>query len=216
MVFLACKRNHEKTYYDDGSLKSESELLEGSRHGKTVYYFKNKNVQSIINYKNGNRHGEFIEYYENGIIKNKSTFNNDSLDGNSLEYYPNGKIKSEFYFANGGEKFYSNYYDEYGNLNYTDQHPFFEAGDPILDKEYCVKLYIAGIYKVLINASITSANINGIPTSIPIIKNDHGNRSFCFTPKSNGKYNFSFSIDLKNRNDSINKFSFSKEFLVEK
>jgi len=71
-------------YYDTAKTKKQCEIykLNGIRHGKTIAYFENGNIQSVWNYINNQPHGICIDYNKDGSVK-------------QVRKYENGIVKSE-------------------------------------------------------------------------------------------------------------------------
>ena len=59
---------HWVYYYEDGTLWSEAEYLNGERHGKSAVYYENGKVRYTGNYKDGKTVGKWLFYDEKGNI----------------------------------------------------------------------------------------------------------------------------------------------------
>ncbi len=66
------------------------EKKDNKLHGKSIYYYLNKNVMESIEYINGKKDGHHITYYINGYKKSDFIYSNNKLNGISYLYYDNG------------------------------------------------------------------------------------------------------------------------------
>jgi antitoxin component YwqK of YwqJK toxin-antitoxin module len=101
------------SYFDNGSLRSESYYINGEYHRKdgpaTIEYYRDASIHSQLFYVNGKRHREdgpaHIYYNTDGSISYKEYYINNELhreDGPAIvEYYPNDFIRYEGYYING-------------------------------------------------------------------------------------------------------------------
>jgi len=115
-----------KSYYSDGSLKSEITYRHGEKYGKAKTYFENGNtaeegvwlIDKWVNkykayYRNGKlsyvwnyneygtRSGYQQYFYENGNIKIEGKWLDGKENGVIREYYPDGSLRSEKVFSKG-------------------------------------------------------------------------------------------------------------------
>lgn len=81
------------SYFDNGSIKSKNNYLNGKYNGEQIIYYENGNVEDIENYINGINHGLFIHNYEDGNLYSKTLYDMDKIVYKN-EYYRN-KNKSE-------------------------------------------------------------------------------------------------------------------------
>jgi antitoxin component YwqK of YwqJK toxin-antitoxin module len=113
--------NGKKTeYYDDKTIKSEYNLLNGKFNGAFKFYHENGNIQKISKYSNDILSGKVIEYDENGSKSAEYNVSNDKKNG-LLTYFENNKIS---YTANYKEDMKNGlytgfYYDDTTNNLYS-------------------------------------------------------------------------------------------------
>lgn len=108
------------TYYKGGAVESESQYVNGVRHGYRKFLDENGKLISITNYVNGKREGALKSYYPDGTLKMTGNFVNDKLSGEVLSFYPGGKLESKKIYENG--KMVSNaHYTADGKLDYEDK-----------------------------------------------------------------------------------------------
>ena len=85
----------KKSYYNNGQLEYQSEMLDNVLHGETKYWYENGVLKSFANYTNGKLHGMQNEYFENGLKKYDITFEFGQKHGYENWFYKNGQIKSQ-------------------------------------------------------------------------------------------------------------------------
>jgi len=112
----------EKTYWDNGNLKSITITNEGEKTGLWEYYFENGEMKENRNYDNGMKVGKWREYYFNSEIKRVRRFENDILVG-YMSYHVNGQMMVTGTFDEKGNK--------HGNWQ-----QFYENGLSKLDGDY--------------------------------------------------------------------------------
>lgn len=84
-----------KLYFQTGEILGIEEFKNGTLDGKSVYYYKNGNMEEKIFYQKGAlKNDRRITYYENGNIRTESFHDNQGLyHGKVKKYYENGKVK---------------------------------------------------------------------------------------------------------------------------
>jgi len=107
----------EKTYWDNGNLKSISNHVDGEKNGTWENYFENGESEEYRSYDNGIKVGTWREYYYNGETKRTRVFDNGVLTG-YMSYHINGRIMVTGAFDEKGKKngnweqFYENGYSK--------------------------------------------------------------------------------------------------------
>ena len=66
----------EESYYDDGTLCTEVEYVDGIPDGTMRGWYKNRKIRSEKFYKKGRIHGYVREWYESGQIKREEEIYN--------------------------------------------------------------------------------------------------------------------------------------------
>jgi antitoxin component YwqK of YwqJK toxin-antitoxin module len=110
----------EKTYHENGQIKSELEVINDIAHGLYKEYHDNGQLRVTIRFEkghqvdgvvdsfdengrlirkveiiNGNKNGPFKEFYTSGTIKKEGEYKDDEIIGKPIEYYEDGYIKVE-------------------------------------------------------------------------------------------------------------------------
>jgi len=90
-----------KEYYSDGILKLEIEMVNGTKNGKGVLYFKNGNIQDVYSYKQNKMDGLWLTYNEKSIKTAEANYLNDKKDGSWKIWDENGNLIYEMLYKNG-------------------------------------------------------------------------------------------------------------------
>jgi len=107
----------EKTYWDNGNLKSVTNYSDGKKNGIWNTYYEDGNRKEQGRYDNGKKGGTWREYYFNGETKRIRQFSNDVILGYTA-YHFNGRIMVVGTFDENGKKngnweqFYENGYSK--------------------------------------------------------------------------------------------------------
>jgi len=123
LTIIGCT-NVKKKFYEDGSIKSTSELKDGIKHGAMKKYHSNGKLSLEVDYVQGKREGIQKEYYKSGILKGEieiknniklglmkrydedgvlasiSEYKDDKKNGYVRWYRPNGVVEVEGYYEN--------------------------------------------------------------------------------------------------------------------
>ena len=100
-----------KTYFDNGKVARELEIVKGDFNGSYKEYYYSGQLFEIQHYENTVNQGEHIIYYPNGQIKEESTYKNNKTEGKKTYYYKDGTIKQISYYMEDnivGEEYYFN------------------------------------------------------------------------------------------------------------
>lgn len=63
ICFISCQKK-DKTYYEDGTLKTIAEVSDSKFHGSYKSYYESGELEIEANYKNGLMHGLATYYYK--------------------------------------------------------------------------------------------------------------------------------------------------------
>lgn len=80
-----------KELYPNGTVKTETPLLNGKTHGKKKLFSESGSVLKEEEYRDGKKEGLSIEYYEDGAVKSHEAFREDRQNGDCFMNYPNGQ-----------------------------------------------------------------------------------------------------------------------------
>ncbi|MBX2965175.1 MAG: hypothetical protein KF845_03450 [Cyclobacteriaceae bacterium] len=102
LLMLSClNKKTEKTYYNNGNLKSQVETVNGLKDGVEIEYYNGGIIKSKLHWKKGVLDGSMEEYYTNGKIFRKGHLKNDLLR-EITSYYESGQVMTkQFYNENG-------------------------------------------------------------------------------------------------------------------
>lgn len=122
LLICSCDRT-EKTFYEDGKLKSEIEKKGKRYHGKAIWYYSNGMKQHECNYVNDTLQGLSTRWYTNGKTNSVEHFKDNRLHGEVLNFDMNGKklVESNYFndtlhgpykdlYTSGQTKAEGNYY----------------------------------------------------------------------------------------------------------
>ena len=70
---------------------TNSEYLDGEKHGKWITYYANGNKRSEGAYNRGKKEGLWLQYWPNGNTKSEGTFQNGLFTGLYIAYHESGK-----------------------------------------------------------------------------------------------------------------------------
>ena len=100
-AFLFAQDGIIKSYYGDGTLKSEITFSKNIRQGLAKFYYPNGNIKQQLNYNNGSVDGVVKEYYENGKLKDFYTIENGRREGATSIYDTNGNYLKDINYTSG-------------------------------------------------------------------------------------------------------------------
>lgn len=94
-----------KEYYENGTLKSKVNFINGKQNGILKSYFPNGKLQTISEFSDGKQNGVFKEFFINGKLAMYATLENDTTTyyqefdslGNKIESYRLIKVIPEKY-----------------------------------------------------------------------------------------------------------------------
>jgi len=100
-----------KTFYPDGSLRSETPYVDGQPHGEAKSYSKDGKLTRKCTMKNGKRDGKLVDWWpETGKQRRVIQYDMGDVKGVVKEFYPDGELKREVPFVDnlmhGEEKRY--------------------------------------------------------------------------------------------------------------
>lgn len=104
----------ERTYFENGAIRSETPYIDGIRHGKERLYFPDGKLEAEVPWVDGHKDGLEKHFFETGSVKSETNFRLDKREGSDTEFYPeNRAIRHESYYQNdiidGTEReFYAN------------------------------------------------------------------------------------------------------------
>ncbi|MEG9320917.1 toxin-antitoxin system YwqK family antitoxin [Fusobacterium varium] len=102
--------------YDNGSLFSEYNYINGRLNGFFKEYYENGQLLSEGNYKDDELEGILRYYYENGQLLSEGNYKDDELEGILKYYYENGQLEREENYKNGNRDGLLKEYSEAGEL----------------------------------------------------------------------------------------------------
>lgn len=111
------KKEHIKTYYSNGKIKSDISVSNDSKNGPVVTYFENGSIATKGYFINNEREKTWNFYDEKSgkliVIEN---YKDGMLEGEQRYYYPNGVLKLKGEYKNNQRIGFWEMYDELGRL----------------------------------------------------------------------------------------------------
>jgi TonB family protein len=83
-----------KTYYPDGTPRSESSFVNDVLDGLVITFYSNGNIMYEKYFSNGILNGTVKEFFDTGLLKEEYTVKNGKVDGTERTFYSNGSLKS--------------------------------------------------------------------------------------------------------------------------
>lgn len=90
----------QKTYYDNGKVKSIANYSNGKMNGEYKRYYENEQLERIGNVLNGKDNGEWKYYYANGQLKAIENRSGGNIIGEYKSYFDNGQLEKIGYIDN--------------------------------------------------------------------------------------------------------------------
>ncbi|MDY0217012.1 MAG: toxin-antitoxin system YwqK family antitoxin, partial [Bacteroidales bacterium] len=128
VLFLTSCSKVDKSYYENGQIKSELKFKNKKRDGKSIWYHPNGQIQMEAIYKNDVLDGTLQRYYHNGSLQLLENYKEGILHGEKKSWDDKGHLSYSANYENGKlQGKYNVYYpDEYiqieGNYNQDNYH----------------------------------------------------------------------------------------------
>ena len=90
-----------KHFYENGLIKSDSNVKGGQLHGKEKTWYEIGELESECNYENDQGEGLFKKYYRTGQLENKGHLKNNDPEGVWEYFHENGKLQLEVNYKDG-------------------------------------------------------------------------------------------------------------------
>lgn len=100
-ICIFAQNGISRSYYPDGSIRSEISYVNDVLDGAAVEYYPNGNLKSFKEFSNGILHGKVIFYYPDGLIEREYDVKNGVKDGTERIYYSNGSLKEITVYESG-------------------------------------------------------------------------------------------------------------------
>ncbi|MEM9679496.1 MAG: toxin-antitoxin system YwqK family antitoxin [Bacteroidota bacterium] len=104
------------SYYDNDSVATSIDFLEGKRHGQYKKWFEDGNLCFKASYSNGKRHGRSYSWRKNGNLRSESYFISGVAEGEQLQFYQGGHLFKRINLIHGLEEGIQQSWRENGKL----------------------------------------------------------------------------------------------------
>jgi antitoxin component YwqK of YwqJK toxin-antitoxin module len=88
-------------YYSDGKKQHECTYVNDTLQGTSTRWYNNSRISSVDIYKDNLRHGTSLGYDYDGKLISEVNYKNDTLDGPFKEFYSTGQTKVEGNYLKG-------------------------------------------------------------------------------------------------------------------
>ncbi|MBR9845486.1 MAG: tetratricopeptide repeat protein [Algicola sp.] len=105
------------THYQNGNKETETEFVNGLKHGSYTFYDFYGNVGVTGTYHNDEMSGEWTWFFKDGTVKGTANYRNGNLHGESKNYYESGQLEDDYYYEFGNQSGKSLSYHENGALS---------------------------------------------------------------------------------------------------
>ena len=98
-VLSSCNDDVQKSYWDNGKLKSELRYADGKLNGECVWYYPNGQQWMRVNYVDDIKDGVVLTYAENGKLTAEEYYTGGKLNGPFKKWYDNGQLFQDGQYA---------------------------------------------------------------------------------------------------------------------
>ena len=92
------------THHPDGWQMSETQYLDGIRHGKETRWFADGKMRSTKYFERGRKVSTHLGWWPNGQLRFEYGFSDGIRHGDYLEWYPSGRQCLDYYYEGGEQK----------------------------------------------------------------------------------------------------------------
>lgn len=101
ITFKDGKKNGLSQVFENGRLIMDMTFMDDLLNGSYKYYYPNKDVQLLMNYKNGKLHGDFIQYHPNRVMQMKTTYIEGLQQGVSQTFNTQNILVQDMVYKDG-------------------------------------------------------------------------------------------------------------------
>jgi antitoxin component YwqK of YwqJK toxin-antitoxin module len=178
ILLIGCKEKEKngveikKTYYPNGSVKSEERYTSDSNgvyvaNGFYKEYYENGALEHIVFHKNGVQDSLSLSYYPNGVLSDSLYLWHGRMMGFQYAFYENGKPKAESYQTSNTSALFKIAYNEKGEI------------DSLLGSLIDVNLRVDTLNQIVLNEPssilIKVVILKNVTTTLNILVKDHEN-----------------------------------------
>ena len=106
-------------YYEDGTLKSQTEVSEGKLQGLSEGWHENGQLQVKESFEQGVAHGLRQKWRPDGSKESEGTIQNGQFEGTFRKWHPNGQLAEEMQMTQGVAHGEAKSWHENGSLKAT-------------------------------------------------------------------------------------------------
>ena len=101
LFFVSCDDGIEKSYWENGKLKSELHYENEKLEGECKWYHSNGQLWRQLTYCDGLKEGHSLRWHENGQLAEDSWYKDDELDSICFTYSEKGILVGEAHYKAG-------------------------------------------------------------------------------------------------------------------
>lgn len=101
LVLASCDDGVQRSYWDNGKLKSELRYVDGRLNGVCVWYDSNGWRQTQACYRNDTLEGQYLRWYQSGQLAEERWYKNGMQDSICRIYSEKGNLASEDHYVGG-------------------------------------------------------------------------------------------------------------------
>lgn len=132
--FVSEKKEGLWKFFSGTRLVSESNFLQGIKHGLEKMYYESGEILEEIEWINNLKHGKYKAFFKNGQPYMECMFKEGNRDGYCVGYFENGKMEMDAFYAGNKRDGDWKHFDQNGELLYTLKYYFGELLNPhVLD-----------------------------------------------------------------------------------
>lgn len=100
LVLLSSCKKVTKSYYSDGTIRSEVSYTGGDREGRARYYYPNGALQQEVWYKNDQLDGIMRQWKATGVLLLEEHYKSGKKNGPSIQFDMDGRKSVELHYVN--------------------------------------------------------------------------------------------------------------------
>jgi len=101
LLLVSCDDGVQKSYWENGKLKSELRYQDDKLNGECSWYFSSGKLWRRLSYNVGLKEGHSLRWHENGQLAEDAWYKNDQLDSLRLLYSEQGALVAEEHYVDG-------------------------------------------------------------------------------------------------------------------
>lgn len=101
LALVSCNDGSEKTYWENGKLKSVLRYQDGKLNGECRWYYSDGKLLMQAEYQDDMKNGHLVRWHQNGILEEDCWYKAGQLDSVCRSYAANGMLIAETHYDDG-------------------------------------------------------------------------------------------------------------------